>query len=164
MKNKKRVQLIIMTVICGLSLLMMSAALLKKTEPVRGEFVPPPFEKEAESGTPEVPDGLGWGEIDAQAFVFSVCGKIVVEDSCADIWLTNSSENNVWLKGRILDEQGNILAETGLLKPGEYVQSIEFEKVPGDGTAIGIKLMSYEPETYYSAGSAVLNTTAEVKK
>ena len=37
--------------------------------PPQSEFVPPSFDASAVSGTPDVQDGLGWQELDAQVFV-----------------------------------------------------------------------------------------------
>lgn len=123
------------------------------------EFVPPPFDEAAQSGTPEVPEGLGWSEINANdLYRVSVCGVVKVNDGKADIYFTNPEANNVWLKLRILDAEGNILGQTGLIKPGEYVQSIAFDKAPKAGDSISMKVMGYEPETYYSAGAVSLNT------
>ena len=56
------------------------------------------------SSTPEVPEELGWQELDAQAFQVGVCGAVVLEGSQADVWLTNPEGNNVcsscgfWMK------------------------------------------------------------------
>lgn len=83
---------------------------------------------------------------------------MTVEDGRADVWFTNPESNTVWLKLRVLDGAGDTLGETGLIRPGEYVQAIFFDRVPGIGDSIGLKLMAYEPDTYYSAGSATLNT------
>ena len=46
-----------------------------------------------------------------------------------------------------------VLGETGLIRPGEYVQSIKYDQLPGQDTNIVLKVMAYEPETYHSAGS-----------
>lgn len=124
-------------------------------------FTPPPFEENAVSGVPAVPEGLGWGELDAKAYRASVCGVIRVENGSADVWFTNPESNAVWLKLRILDKNGNILGETGIIKPGEYVQRISFDTLPQSGDAIMLKLMAYEPETYHSAGAVTLNTTIQ---
>ena len=59
----------------------------------------------------------------------------------------------------MLDENGNTLGETGLIKPGEYVQSVELDRVPKVGTPIVLKIMAYQPDTYYSEGAVSLNTT-----
>lgn len=153
-----------MAVVCASSVLVMIAALLAPGKTIPAEFTPPPFEPNAVIGTPNVPDDLGWTELDAQAFLFSVCGRVVVRDAKADIWLTNPQSNSVWLKVRILDEDGNILGQSGLLRPGEYVQTVTFDEVPADGIAIGLKIMAYQPETYYSEGCATLNTTVKVEE
>ena len=61
----------------------------------------------------------------------------------------------------MLDEDGEVLGETGLIRPGEYVQAVTFDAIPVSGTAISMKVMAYEPETYHSAGAVTLNTTIQ---
>lgn len=161
MKKQKNVPLIAAAAICMLSIVLMILVLAIPGGGPEPEFVPPPFEENALPGVPEVPDNLGWGEVNAKAFRASLCGVIIAEDGKADIWLTNPETNGVWLKLRVLDADGNILGETGILRPGEYVQSVALTKALEEGEAIGLKLMAYEPGTYYSAGSAVLNTTIQ---
>lgn len=75
------------------------------------------------------------------------------------VYLTNPAENTVWLKLRVLDTNGSILGETGLLRPGEYVRTVALSAAPTPGTSITLKIMGYEPDTYLSAGSATLSTT-----
>ena len=58
----------------------------------------------------------------------------------------------------ILTANGTLLGETGLIRPGEYVKSVSLTSEVEDGTAIKLKIMAYEPDTYYSAGSVTLNT------
>ena len=79
----------VLAAVCLLCLAMMAAALVYTQSPAQGEFTPPPFEASAVSGTPEVPEELGWQELDAQAFQVGVCGAVVLEGSQADVWLTN---------------------------------------------------------------------------
>ncbi len=151
----------VLAAVCLLCLAVMTIALICTGTSSQKEFTPPPFEKTAVSGTPEVPEELGWQELDAQAFQVGVCGAVVLEGSQADVWLTNPESNTVWLKLRIMDADGVILGETGLIRPGEYVQSVTFDTIPAPGTAISMKLMAYEPETYHSAGAVTLNTTIQ---
>ena len=61
------------------------------------------------------------------------------------------------------DRKGDILAETGLIKPGEYLPEITFDSLPDDGEKIILRLMSYQPDTYYSGGSVTLTTVAQIK-
>lgn len=159
MKEKKNDLIILVWAMCIVSLTIMVLSLLlcgKKTE--TPTFVPPEFDQASAQGVPNVPEGSGWSEVDAQAFKASICGVVTIENNKADIWFTNPASNTVWLKLRILDTNGNTLGETGLIKPGEYVQSVAFTAIPDIGESIGLKLMAYEPETYYSAGTATLTT------
>ena len=165
MNKKKQAQnkmLPLAAVICVLSLIVMFVALSTSGRQTQtAEFTPPPFDDTAQTGTPTVPEELGWGELDAQAFKVSVCGVFTPENGSADIYLTSPESNTVWLKLRVMDADGNILGETGLIKPGEYVQSVTLTETPKSGTKIVLKLMAYEPDTYYSAGAASLNTTVQ---
>lgn len=162
MAKKRNIPLTAAAIICVISLVVMVVALtFSGGEPKRVAFTPPPFDENAVQGTPDVPENLGWNEVDAQVYKTSICGVVAVEDGKADVWFTNPESNTVWLKLRVLDAEGNTLGETGLIRPGEYVQSIVFETIPEAGDSIGLKLMAYEPETYYSAGSATLNTTVK---
>lgn len=158
MKKKQRALLVLCAALCLLSLSAMTAVLLTGGSPQTVSFTPPPFAPAAQAGVPDVPPGLGYGEVDAKAFKAAMCGVFAPDNSSVDIWLTNPSHNAVWLKLRVLDGSGNILGETGLIKPGEHLQSMALEEVPEPGTGIVFKVMAYEPETYRSAGAVSLNT------
>lgn len=159
-KQKKNYILPLAAVLCIVSLVLMVFALTRQdTQTVMGEFTPPPFDSSAVVGSPAVPDNLGWQELDAQAYKVGICGKVIPDGNTADVWLTNPVSNTVWLKVRVLDEKGNTLGETGLIKPGEYVQSVTLDTVPKTGKPIVLKIMAYQPDTYYSEGAVSLNTT-----
>lgn len=151
--------LTIITAVCILSLVIMVVSLAAGKKQVYEEFAPPKFDKNACLGTPDVPEGLGWEELNLQDFKVSLCGVIVPDDNSADIWLTNHADNDVWIKLRVLDMEGNILGETGLIKPGEYLKSVSLSFVLDKAANIVLKIMAYEPHTYYSAGAVELNTT-----
>lgn len=156
--KKKNVPLLLAAAVCILSLAVMVFALNAGGRTGKGEFTPPPFDPAAEAGTPQVPEGLGYNELDCQVYKVSLCGKPTTDGL---VYLTNPETNDVWLKVRMLDEKGNILGETGLVRPGEYVRALTLENNPGSGTRVTLKIMAYEPETYYSAGAAALNTTIQ---
>lgn len=150
-------------VLCGvlaIALAVMVAALFFGGKQGTAEFTQPPFEPAAVAGVPEVPESLGYISPyqEGMGYRFSVCGNLVMEGNNAAIYLTNPAENKVWLKLRVLDESNNILGETGLIRPGEYVKDVELTENLTAGTKIKLKIMGYEPETYFSAGSATLNT------
>ena len=128
----------ILPVIAGLCVLAVIAMAVALSVGGKGEsFTPPPFR-------------------------FSAAGELTVKNGAADVWLTNPSGSAVWLKVRILDENDNILGESGLIRAGEYVRSVQLTAVPSATANISLKIMAYEPDTYYSAGSARLNTVLTV--
>lgn len=138
-------------------------ALAVPKEGEKGEFVPPAFEENALVGTPEVPEGLGYRELhqDGMAYRVSTCGIVLMEQENAVVYFTNDESNEVYLKLRVTDTDGNILGESGLIRPGEYLRSVTLTKVPAAGTQIRLKVMSYDPETYESMGSVVLRVTVQ---
>ena len=168
--NKKRKQapvvklniipVYILCVFTILSLVVMVFALTTAKEPRMGNFVPPALESMSVQGIPEVPEELDYSSPyqDGMIYRFSVCGNVMMDDNKAVVYFTNAEENQVYLKLRVLDDDGNILGETGLLKPGEYVKDVELRLIHSTGTGIRLKVMSYEPDTYMSAGSVMLKT------
>lgn len=129
----------------------------------RGEetpvFTPPPFDEAAEVGVPAVDAALAWGELKVREdYVVHVCGRLEAgDDGRVAVWFASAEDNAVWVKLRLLDAGGNTLGETGLLRPGEYVQYLTLTQpcAPGE-TAVTLRVMAYEPETYYSAGAVAL--------
>ena len=157
MKQNNRL-LLIAAALCIAALIAMTAALSAPRKVVREPFTPPPFDVTAQQGVPEVSAELGWKDIDVTSFRFAACGALIPTDNSVDVWMTNYDSNGVWLKLRMLDENGNILGETGLIRPGEYVRSVQLTEIPAVGAAVTLKVMAYEPETYHSMGSVELAT------
>ncbi len=126
-----------------------------------GAFLPPPFEPSAKTGEPQtemIPEGSGYGLLDAQAYQAALCGNPGVRGQEVFLYLTNPEANTVWLKVRIIGESGEILGESGLLKPGEYAESVPLYTVSAGDIPVQLKLMAYEPDTYHSAGAVSLHT------
>lgn len=159
-KPTQNKQVPILAAVFAVVVIIMIVALSVPKEAERGEFVPPAFDSSAVVGTPEVPDGLGYSAPfqEGMAYRFAVCGNVLMDGKQALVYFTNPAENETWTKLRVYDENGNVLGETGLIKPGEYVQYVELDKELAPGTPIKLKIMGYEPDTYLSAGSVVLNT------
>ena len=128
--------------------------------PIIGDFVPPPFDETAEVGKPTVPDPkeMGYTSFDAHAFKVTICCEITFSGNNADLYFTNPEENNVWLKLRVINASGEVVAETGLIRPGEYIKTVRFSKIPSSGEKITLKAMAYEPQSYYSVGAAPITT------
>lgn len=159
-KKQNMTPIYILGAVALVAVVVMIVALCIPKEAEKGEFVPPAFDSAAVEGTPTVPENLGYSSPyqDGMAYRFSVCGNVTMDGKDATVYFTNDAENEVYLKLRVLDAEGNILGETGLIKPGEYVKDVELSDALAVGTSIKLKIMSYEPETYNSAGPAVLNT------
>lgn len=148
-------------IICAVAAIIMVIMLV--TSGSGRSFTPPPFDPAAQTGAPDVPESAGYGDLDAGDFKFYAAGNLTAENGKTDIWLTNPEENNIWLKARLLDKDDNILGESGLIKPGEYVQSIELDEIPQGTSSVTLKIMAYAPDTYQSAGAIALTTDLKAK-
>lgn len=126
-------------------------------------FVPPKFESDAVNGTPTVDSSLGWAALTISAdYSVHVCGVLNADSTGSlPVYFTNDEGNTVWSKLRILNSDNEVIGETGLLKPGQYVERVQLDKgaVSGDVT---LQVMGYQPETYYSAGSVGLATKLQI--
>lgn len=150
--------LTVILMIVALDLVVHMASVKEKSK-----FTPPAFDAKAVSGAPKVPEELGYTELyqEGMAYRVSVCGMPSVKGKNLDVYFTNEKSNGCYLKLRILDTEDQILGQTGLLKPGEYVQKVVLDKEIVAGTGIKLKVMSYDPETYESVGAVVLNVTVQ---
>ena len=152
-KLEKRILLIVGAV----ALVVLAIVLVQRSkEPdvVVNDFTPPPFESAALTGTPEVPDESLYGTLALSDEVsVSLYSSPVVTDGAAQVCFTSLPENEAWVLLRLLDAEGNLLGESGLLRPGEYVESVVLENNPSSPQAIA-RILTYELDTYYSLGSA----------
>lgn len=130
-------------------------------EIVVGDFTPPPFEETAVSGTPAVtsPDDYGTLRLSDEITV-SLCGAPAVVDGKVQLLFASDENNTGWVRVRVYTPAGLLLGETGLLKPGEYVEFIPLSAIPEDGRIVA-KILTYQPETYYSLGSAAAEITLQ---
>ena len=160
---RRKIMLLITGMICAVCVAAMIVVLAQGPRQVI-RFTPPPFDEAAIEGVPTLTEADGYLPIDAQVFRFSICGELTLADGKTDVWLTNDAQNAVWLKVKLLDMEGNELGETGLIRPGEYVQSLSLAAPPEATTDVALAIMSYEPDTYYSMGSVSLYTTLAVLK
>lgn len=161
-KNQKSYTLPVLGGVFAVALLVMVATLFFG-ETSRDTFTPPPFEREAVAGVPQVSQQLGYTQLykEGMAYRVSICGIVTMEEQDAIVYFTNTEGNEKYLKLRVLDEQDQVLGETGLLKPGEYVKAVSLNKEQKPGTPIKLKVMGYQPETYESAGCVTLSVTIQ---
>lgn len=157
--GKQQKTIIILTIAAVLSVAVMFFALFTpKTE--LGEFVPPQFDENAVLGAPNAEEGLGFCEVykDNMPYRFFVCGKPRADSGELTVYFTNPKENNAWLKMRVYSEDGSLLAESGIIKQGEYIKSLVLNKPVEKGESIIYKIMGYEAESYKSIGSVTLTS------
>lgn len=128
------------------------------------QVVLPAMDLSAKSGTPTVDSSLGYSEIyqDGMSYSIHICGVVKVEDNTTSLFFTNDDSNEVLLRLEIIDENGEIIGETGLIKPGEYLEKVTLTQTPDNGENLKLRIIGYEADTYYSAGNVILNTTAVV--
>ncbi len=159
--NLKKAVNVIVTLCIIAAIVLVAMILWARFKPEEG-FTPPPFEEAAQSGTPIVENNT-WTKVfqDGMTFSAHLTGIVTVKGDSSDVYFTNDEGNKVWLKLRVMDENDNILGETGLLKPNEYVKTVKLDTVPKPGDVVRLKIMAYEPDTYFSAGVVIMNTTAE---
>lgn len=123
----------------------------------RDGFTPPPLEENAVAGTPgDLDEALHYGTLAvSDDFSVSLCGSPTVDsDGQALLYFTSGENNAFFVRLLVLSEKGRQLGATGLLRAGEYVASVRLDPPPKDGETLTLKILSYEPDTYYSMGSA----------
>ena len=64
---------------------------------------------------------------------------------------------------QLLDAKGNLLGETGVLRPGEYVEFVSLTSLPKKAEVVA-RILTYEPDTYYSMGSASAEIMLDIVK
>ena len=160
MKNRYAAAAAVSAVVALAAVVLLAVTLLTSERGDGDGFIPPPFEAAAVAGTPDVPAELGYSRIYREGMDFSawVCGNVTADGQIATVYLTNPAENDLWMKLRLLDAEGTVLGETGLIRPGEYVERVALNRELVAGTEIRLKIMTYEPHTYYSAGAVSLRT------
>lgn len=124
----------------------------------KATFKKPEFDKNVR----EIPSELDYEDsvlsiVDGYSLYISPNPKIV-DDNYLKIDLVSIKNNRVFIKVRILDENKEILGETGLLRAGEYLEKVKLNKNVNINDKIIYKIMGYEKDTYMSAGSISLNT------
>ena len=130
----------------------------RSPETVISEFQAPPFEESALVGVPEeVLARADFHTIDVKGnYTFAICGAPEYKDGRLIPYFASHGENKVWLLIKVYDADGSELGRSGLIRPGECVKAIALKAAPS-GNAVRVKILSYEPDTYFSRGSAAVN-------
>ena len=146
---------VLLALLCAFSVGVMVYALR-----VKPAFTPPPFDASAQAGIPE--DIPGFEMLDAQSFQAGLLVMPNLEGNQLHVYFANPAENSCNLRLRVMDEGGRILGQSGLIRPGEFIQAVTLEQTVENGATVIFKLMAYEPETYYSAGAVTVTTRLQI--
>lgn len=131
-----------------------------RAKPVIADFVPPLHDENAIAGEPtDIPQSAAYGKMTVtEEFAVSMCAFPVLHENKLDLYYTNKSAADISTRFIVFDTDGNIIYESGLLNPGEYLKSVTLLTVPEDKKA-KIKMLSFYPDTWESAGSAEATVT-----
>ena len=154
------VALYILAVLTAICLIAMIIILCIPKDEVYGEFTPPPFDENAKEGEPTIPEWCDYLDLyqTGAAYTAAMSLNLKVSGDQLIVYFTNYDKNNVNLKLRVLDSNENVIAQTGLVRPGEYIESISLSKKVSVGDKVRLVIMGYEPESYNSMGVMKANT------
>lgn len=130
------------------------------------EFKAPAFDATAIAGVPDIDaEALNYNAMKLNDDIsVSACANLKVHDgNMIDPYFTSSAENNIWARLIIYDAKGTEMGSTGVIKPGEYVKSVKVKNIPSETGLIVYKIVTYEPETYYSVGTATAQVLLEIE-
>ena len=119
------------------------------------DFTPPDFDVAAKKGYPTVTDTAAQFQrvTASEDFAFSMCLCPTYENGAARIFFTSEIANRAYLLIKLYDADGELIGQSGLVRPGQYVESVAISLTPTEDTDISAKIFSYEPNTYYSKGT-----------
>ena len=150
--------------LCAAAVLVMAGVILNiliqgaNKSPAPAEFSPPAFDSTAVKGVPSAP-AEGYTPIDVEpGYCVCICGEPKVVADSAVVYFTSPNDNTVWVKLKLSDTDGNVLGETGVIKPGEYVQHVKLRAIPATSIAVKLTIIAYQPNTWYSMGTVGLHT------
>ena len=130
-------------------------ALTRTPDVVISDFKAPPFDENAVLGVPDEVSAKGnyhEGTVDG-CFSFSICGAPIYENGRLYPYFASRGDNEVWLLIKVYGADGSEIGKSGLIRPGECIPSVALSSPP-TGSEIRVKIFSYEPDTYFSRGSA----------
>lgn len=121
----------------------------------------PDFDAAAVSGVPQVDERYGYSTLQVdEKYRILLCGVPANDGQTVDFFLTNPADNGVWFRAEVLNENGDVIGSTGVLRQGEYLSSITMaEPLTERETAVTLRIVAYEPDSWQSRGNVNLNLT-----
>lgn len=154
-KQQRLIVAILGGILAVLVICLVVLVLTRTPEIIVSDFDKPPFDENALLGTPEEAVAReDYRTINVKDnYSFSICGAPSFADGSLVPYFASHGTNEVWLLLKVYDVDGTELGKSGLIRPGEYVKSIALSRAPS-GDTVQVKILSYEPETYFSRGAA----------
>lgn len=124
-------------------------------------FTHPGFEPAAVAGQPQVEERYGYSSLQVdEGYEILLCGVPANDGRTVDFYFTNPASNTIWFRAEVLDETGEVIGSTGVLRQGEYLASLTLSRALTDAeTSLTVRIVAYEPESWQSRGSVRLNLT-----
>lgn len=121
----------------------------------------PDFEAAAVSGAPQVDERYGYSTLQVdEEYSILLCGVPANDGQTVDFYLTNPEDNGVWFRAEVLNEGGDVIGSTGVLRQGEHLPSLTLtEPLSERETPVTLRIVAYEPNTWQSRGNVNLNLT-----
>ena len=121
----------------------------------------PDFEAAALTGAPQVEERYGYSTLNVdETYLVRLCGVPSNDGQSVDFYFTNPPESGVWFRAEVLDQDGAVLASTGVLRPGEYLPTVTLNQaLTQRETPVTVRIVAYEPNTWQSRGNVNLNLT-----
>lgn len=152
----KKEKIIITVTAALLAVALIVTAIVFFVQKKKNDFTPPPFDKGAISGKPAVDnDEFQYRTVTvSENLSFSLCMCPLYEAGMADIFLTNDGSSNAYIRIVLFDTEGNLIGESGLVRPGEYIESVSLSISYEKDTAVKAKILTYDRKNYYSMGTS----------
>lgn len=154
MKNKKQILILINILIILILIIILLIININK----KSIFQKPKFEVNATSQIPKTVDYENSIIDISDGYSIYIEGIPHIDKNNLIINFISIKENNIWIKIKVLDEKNNIICESGLIKPGEYLKQLKLKQKVSPNTNLTYMIIGYEKDTYLSAGTIKLNT------
>lgn len=163
MDKQQKIMIAVLSVLLAILIVITCVLFTGKRETVIGEFKAPPFEQGAVAGIPQVSREHNYKTVEVtDGFSFAMCGNLALINGGCVLYFTSPEANTVWLRVRIYDTQDKLLGQSGILRPGQYLEAVRLTQSISSSIPVKIKVMAYEPETYFSKGSISATLTLNV--
>ena len=123
-------------------------------------YTPPSHDKNAVSGVPSVAQEYLYGSVTTDyGYIIQMASNLYQQQNGeVNIYFTNPISNSVLLRCEIIDKDtGERLYNTGYIRPGEYITSVNNSSVGNKKYAVIVKVYAYTDESFTSEGTTELS-------